>query len=58
MLIDGKAVAQQVEAEVRQELAKLGFAPNLIVIRVGNDKQNAGKVKGGWHVDTAGKETD
>jgi hypothetical protein len=22
------------------------------------DKQKAGKVKGGWHVDTAGEETD
>ena len=37
MLIDGKAVAAEVEGEVRQELAKLGFSPNLIVIRVGND---------------------
>jgi len=36
-LIDGKAVAQEVEAEVRSELAKLGYSPNLIVIRVGND---------------------
>ena len=37
MLIDGKAVAAQVETEVRAELAKLGFAPGLTVIRVGND---------------------
>ena len=37
MLIDGKKIAQQVEAEVREELAKIGFSPNLIVIRVGND---------------------
>jgi methylenetetrahydrofolate dehydrogenase (NADP+)/methenyltetrahydrofolate cyclohydrolase len=36
-IIDGKAVAAEVEAEVRQELAKLGFAPNLVVMRVGND---------------------
>lgn len=37
MLIDGKAVARQVEDEVRGELAGLGYAPNLVVIRVGND---------------------
>jgi methylenetetrahydrofolate dehydrogenase (NADP+)/methenyltetrahydrofolate cyclohydrolase len=36
-LIDGRKVAAEVEAEVRQELATLGFSPNLIVIRVGND---------------------
>jgi methylenetetrahydrofolate dehydrogenase (NADP+)/methenyltetrahydrofolate cyclohydrolase len=36
-IIDGKKIAQQVEAEVRQELAKLRVSPNLIVIRVGND---------------------
>jgi methylenetetrahydrofolate dehydrogenase (NADP+)/methenyltetrahydrofolate cyclohydrolase len=36
-LIDGKKVAAEVEGEVRQELAKLGFAPGLTVIRVGND---------------------
>ena len=37
MLIDGKQVAAQVESEVRDELARLGFAPGLTVIRVGND---------------------
>ena len=37
MLIDGKKVAAEVEAEVRQELARLGYAPSLVVIRVGND---------------------
>ncbi len=37
MLIDGKKVAQQVEAEVREELAGLRYAPSLVVIRVGND---------------------
>jgi methylenetetrahydrofolate dehydrogenase (NADP+)/methenyltetrahydrofolate cyclohydrolase len=36
-LIDGKAVAAQIEAEVREELAGLRFAPGLVVIRVGND---------------------
>ncbi|HKB79627.1 MAG TPA: tetrahydrofolate dehydrogenase/cyclohydrolase catalytic domain-containing protein [Thermoanaerobaculia bacterium] len=36
-IIDGKAVAQQVEAEVRDELQRLGYTPNLVVIRVGND---------------------
>jgi methylenetetrahydrofolate dehydrogenase (NADP+) / methenyltetrahydrofolate cyclohydrolase len=37
MLIDGKAVAAQVEAEVREQLAALGYSPGLTVIRVGND---------------------
>ena len=37
MLIDGKQIAAQVESEVRAELAKLGYAPGLTVIRVGND---------------------
>ena len=37
MLIDGKKVAQQVEAEVREALAGLRYAPSLVVIRVGND---------------------
>ncbi|HEY6843009.1 MAG TPA: bifunctional methylenetetrahydrofolate dehydrogenase/methenyltetrahydrofolate cyclohydrolase FolD [Thermoanaerobaculia bacterium] len=37
MLIDGKQVAAQVESAVREELARLGFAPGLTVIRVGND---------------------
>jgi methylenetetrahydrofolate dehydrogenase (NADP+)/methenyltetrahydrofolate cyclohydrolase len=36
-LIDGKAVAAQVEAEVRAEIARSGLRPGLTVIRVGND---------------------
>ena len=36
-LIDGKAIAQQVESEVRDALAKLPFKPSLVAIRVGND---------------------
>jgi methylenetetrahydrofolate dehydrogenase (NADP+) / methenyltetrahydrofolate cyclohydrolase len=37
MIIDGKAVAQQVEAEVRDALAKLPYKPGLVAVRVGND---------------------
>jgi methylenetetrahydrofolate dehydrogenase (NADP+)/methenyltetrahydrofolate cyclohydrolase len=36
-LIDGKAVAAETESEVRREIERLGFAPGLSVIRVGND---------------------
>jgi len=36
-LIDGKAVAAEVEAEVRAEIARSGLRPGLTVIRVGND---------------------
>jgi len=36
-LIDGKAIAQQVESEVRDALAKLPYKPSLVAIRVGND---------------------
>ena len=36
-LIDGKAVAAAVEAEVRDEIARLGFSPGLVAVRVGND---------------------
>src|ERR1700690_1652879 len=36
-LIDGKTVAQQVEREVVAAIARLGFRPALVVIRVGND---------------------
>ncbi len=36
-VIDGKAIAAQVEAEVRAALAKLPFKPGLVAIRVGND---------------------
>jgi methylenetetrahydrofolate dehydrogenase (NADP+) / methenyltetrahydrofolate cyclohydrolase len=36
-LIDGKLVAKQVEAEVAAAIARLGFQPVLVVLRVGND---------------------
>jgi methylenetetrahydrofolate dehydrogenase (NADP+)/methenyltetrahydrofolate cyclohydrolase len=36
-LIDGKAVAAQIEAEVREELARTGLKPCLTVLRVGHD---------------------
>jgi methylenetetrahydrofolate dehydrogenase (NADP+) / methenyltetrahydrofolate cyclohydrolase len=36
-LIDGKAIAQQVEAEVRDALARLSYKPGLVAVRVGND---------------------
>jgi len=36
-LIDGKAAAATVEAEVRDEIARLGFSPGLVAVRVGND---------------------
>jgi methylenetetrahydrofolate dehydrogenase (NADP+)/methenyltetrahydrofolate cyclohydrolase len=36
-IIDGKAIALQVEAEVRERLAKLPFRPGLVAVRVGND---------------------
>jgi methylenetetrahydrofolate dehydrogenase (NADP+)/methenyltetrahydrofolate cyclohydrolase len=36
-LIDGKAVAATVAAEVRDEIARLGFSPGLVAVRVGND---------------------
>src|SRR5947199_7846499 len=36
-LIDGKAVAGTVEAEVVEAIARLGFAPGLVAVRVGND---------------------
>jgi methylenetetrahydrofolate dehydrogenase (NADP+)/methenyltetrahydrofolate cyclohydrolase len=36
-LIDGKVVAKQVEEEVAAAIARLGFQPVLVVIRVGND---------------------
>src|SRR5438132_1885064 len=36
-IIDGKVVAQQVEAEVRHELAQLAYKPVLVAVRVGND---------------------
>jgi methylenetetrahydrofolate dehydrogenase (NADP+) / methenyltetrahydrofolate cyclohydrolase len=36
-LIDGKTVARQVENEVVTAIARLGFRPALVVLRVGND---------------------
>ena len=36
-LIDGKAVARDVEAEVAREIERLGFRPGLVAVRVGND---------------------
>jgi methylenetetrahydrofolate dehydrogenase (NADP+)/methenyltetrahydrofolate cyclohydrolase len=36
-LIDGKAVAKVLEAEVAAEIARLGFRPGLVAVRVGND---------------------
>jgi methylenetetrahydrofolate dehydrogenase (NADP+)/methenyltetrahydrofolate cyclohydrolase len=37
VLIDGKAVAVSIEDEVRAAIARLGFAPGLVAVRVGND---------------------
>ena len=36
-LIDGKAVAQQIEQEVIAGIARLGIRPGLVAVRVGND---------------------
>src|SRR3954471_5862828 len=36
-IIDGKAVAKAIEAEVVEAIARLGFAPGLVAVRVGND---------------------
>lgn len=36
-LIDGKAVAQQIEQEVVEGIARLGLKPGLVAVRVGND---------------------
>jgi methylenetetrahydrofolate dehydrogenase (NADP+)/methenyltetrahydrofolate cyclohydrolase len=36
-LIDGKAVAKVLEAEVAAEIARLGIRPGLVAVRVGND---------------------
>ena len=36
-LIDGKAVAQQIESEVSAAIARLGVRPGLVAVRVGND---------------------
>ena len=36
-VIDGKAVAAQIEAETAAAIARLGFRPGLVAVRVGND---------------------
>ena len=36
-IIDGKAVALQIESEVASAIARLGFQPGLVAVRVGND---------------------
>lgn len=36
-IIDGKAIAKTIEAEVVQAIARLGIAPGLVAVRVGND---------------------
>ncbi|HSP14250.1 MAG TPA: bifunctional 5,10-methylenetetrahydrofolate dehydrogenase/5,10-methenyltetrahydrofolate cyclohydrolase [Thermoanaerobaculia bacterium] len=36
-IIDGKAVAREIEAEVRHDLSRLGYRPGLVAVRVGND---------------------
>lgn len=40
-LIDGKAVAKTVEDEVLAGIARLGFAPGLVALRVGDDPASA-----------------
>jgi methylenetetrahydrofolate dehydrogenase (NADP+)/methenyltetrahydrofolate cyclohydrolase len=37
VIIDGKAVAKVTENEVREGVERLGFAPGLVAVRVGND---------------------
>jgi methylenetetrahydrofolate dehydrogenase (NADP+)/methenyltetrahydrofolate cyclohydrolase len=36
-IIDGKAVARRIEDEVAGNIARLGFSPGLVAVRVGND---------------------
>ena len=36
-IIDGKAVAQQIEQEVAARISHLGYRPGLVAVRVGND---------------------
>src|SRR5258705_13769945 len=36
-IIDGKAIAKTIETEVAQAIARLGLAPGLVAVRVGND---------------------
>lgn len=37
-IIDGKALAEKIQQQVRQEVVKLGFTPGLAVFLVGNDE--------------------
>jgi methylenetetrahydrofolate dehydrogenase (NADP+)/methenyltetrahydrofolate cyclohydrolase len=37
IVIDGKAVARELEAEVAADIARLGIRPGLVAVRVGND---------------------
>ena len=41
MIIDGKAIAKDLRAELRDEVAALGFKPGLAVILVGDDPASA-----------------
>ena len=36
-LIDGKAVAQQIENDVAATIGRIGYSPGLVAVRVGND---------------------
>ncbi|HYO78697.1 MAG TPA: tetrahydrofolate dehydrogenase/cyclohydrolase catalytic domain-containing protein, partial [Thermoanaerobaculia bacterium] len=36
-IIDGKAVAQQLEHEVAESISRFGYSPGLVAVRVGND---------------------
>ena len=36
-LIDGKAIAREIESEVTAAISRHGFAPGLVAVRVGND---------------------
>ncbi|HEY2829374.1 MAG TPA: bifunctional 5,10-methylenetetrahydrofolate dehydrogenase/5,10-methenyltetrahydrofolate cyclohydrolase [Thermoanaerobaculia bacterium] len=36
-LIDGKTIAHEIETEVTAAISRLGFAPGLVAVRVGND---------------------
>jgi methylenetetrahydrofolate dehydrogenase (NADP+)/methenyltetrahydrofolate cyclohydrolase len=36
-IIDGKAVAREIESEVAADIVRLGFRPGLVAVRVGND---------------------
>src|ERR1043166_3070248 len=36
-IIDGKSIAREIETEVTAAISRLGFAPGLVAVRVGND---------------------